>query len=144
MRHHHFRFWENFIFMIACALDAVCKKLFLILMSQGFALMFSSEGFYSFSTYIQVCDLFWINFVYNVKERCDFILLYVTLQFFYHHLLKWLIFLSELFLHPCQKSVVYVKVSYVSENISGLCCFPLIYLSIFKPILHEFIIVTWQ
>ena len=44
--------------MIACALDAVCKKLFLILMSQGFALMFSSEGFYSFSTYIQVCDLF--------------------------------------------------------------------------------------
>ena len=26
--------------------------------------------------------------MYNVKERCDFILLYVTLQFFYHHLLK--------------------------------------------------------
>ena len=88
MRHHHFRFWENSIFMIVCALDAICKKLFLIPMSQGFALMFSSEGFYSFSTYIQVCDLFWINFMYNVKERCDFILLYVTLQFFYHHLLK--------------------------------------------------------
>ena len=65
--------------------------------------MFSSKSFIVSSLTFRSLIHFEFIFVYGVRERSNFILLHVAVQFSQHHLLTRLSFLHCIFLPPLSK-----------------------------------------
>ena len=63
--------------------------------------------FYSFSSYTEIFDSFWVKFLYDVRQGSNFILSYVDIHLSQHHLLKGLSFHHWIILAPKSKSIDY-------------------------------------
>ena len=87
MRFHSFIF--VFIFI---TLGGGSKKILLLFMSKSFLVMFSSKSFIVFDLTFKFLIHFEFIFVYGVRKCSNFIVLYITVQFSQHHLLKRLFF----------------------------------------------------
>ena len=78
-----------FIFaFISFALEDRFKRKLLQFMSKGVLLMFSSRSFVVYSLTFRSLIHFEFIFVYGVRKCSNFIVLYATVQFSQHHLLK--------------------------------------------------------
>ena len=101
-------------------------------MLESVLLMFSSRSFIVSGLMFRSLIHFEFIFVYGVRKCSSFISLQVVDQFSQHHLSKRLSFLHCIFLPPLSK----IRCPQVHGFIFGLCFVPLIYISVFLPILY--------
>ena len=76
------------------------KKILLQFISKSFLPMFSFKSFIESGLTFRSLIHFEFTFVYGVRERSNFILVHVAVQFSQHHVLKRLSILHCIFLPP--------------------------------------------
>ena len=103
-------------------------------MSKSILPMFSSRSFIISALMFRSLFHFEFMFVYDVRECFNFILLYVPVQFSQHHLLKRLSVFHCIFLSPLSK----INWPYMCIYFWTLYYVPLIYVSVFVPVLYYF------
>ena len=129
---------------VSFVLEDRSQNILLLFMSKSFLPMVSSRNFVALNLIFR--SLFEFILVYlslfslvslfefivgGVRECSDFLFLYVAVQFSQHHLSKRLLFLHCVFLSP----LLQINCLQLCGFISGFSSVPLIYVSIFVPVL---------
>ena len=123
-----------FIFaFVSFALGDRSRHIFLRFISKSVPSMFSTRSFRDSGLTLRALIHFEFIFVYGVRECSNFILLHVAVQFPQHHLSKRFSFLHCILFPPLSQINGPLICGFISRPSA-----PLIYLSIFVPVLYCF------